>query len=274
MESELRELQLKCLEILDIVVKICIEHDIKFSLCGSVVGAHLYKGFLPWDDDIDIMMTREKYNMFLIVAKNYLPKGYSMINYQNSDLSTKWGICFTKILNDNTTIVQDDGNVMGVYLDIDVYDKVPDNPLKYIDLFLCKRILTINKGKVGCKGIRSLLKNLFLSTILSNRRRYLMSMQKIVEFIGKNSSRYTYRELFGAYHGYNMIPYKTSIFENYTTIEFEGRTIMIVRDYIDYLITRYNRTDFREPKEKQIPSHLKYVDVSMPYEEYIKKTNN
>lgn len=269
MESELRQLQLKCLEILDIVVKICTEHNIKYSLCGgSVVGAHLYKGFLPWDDDIDIMMTRENYNKFLDVAKDCLPDGYSIINYQNSDLSTKWKICFTKIINDNTTIVQDDGNVMGIFIDIDVYDKVPENPFKYIDLFLCKRILTINKGKVNGKNVRSLLKNLALGTILSDRRRYLMSMQKIVEFLGKNSSRYTYRELFGAYHGYNMIPYKTSIFENYTTIEFEGRTIMIVRDYIDYLTTRYNRTDFREPKDKQIPSHYIYLNFSLPFKEY------
>ena len=71
MESELRQLQLKCLEILDIVVKICTEHNIKYSLCGgAVVGAHLYKGFLPWDDDIDIMMTRENYNQFLVIAEN------------------------------------------------------------------------------------------------------------------------------------------------------------------------------------------------------------
>ena len=72
-ESELRQLQLKCLEILDIVVKICTEHNIKYSLCGgSVVGAHLYKGFLPWDDDIDIMMTRENYNRFITIAENKL----------------------------------------------------------------------------------------------------------------------------------------------------------------------------------------------------------
>ena len=84
MESELRQLQLKCLEILDIVVKICTEHDIKYSLCGgSVVGAHLYKGFLPWDDDIDIMMTRDNYNHFITIAENSLPDNYIIINYQN-----------------------------------------------------------------------------------------------------------------------------------------------------------------------------------------------
>ena len=274
MTSEIRQLQLKCLEILDIVVKICTEHNIKYSLCGgSVVGAHLYKGFLPWDDDIDIMMTRENYNKFLDVANECLPGGYSIINYQNSDLSTKWKICFTKIINDNTTLVQNDGNIMGIFIDIDVYDKVPNSILKEIDLFLCNRILTINFGKRSGNDINNRFRNLCIDTILSNRRKYLMFFQGIVEFLGKCSKRYTYRELFGAYHGYNMIPYKPCIFDNYTTIEFEGRSVMIVRDYIEYLQTRYNRTDFHEPEDKQVPSHFAYVNFEMPYKEYLKKNN-
>lgn len=272
MESELRQLQQKCLEILDIVVKICTEHDIKYSLCGgSVVGAHLYKGFLPWDDDIDIMMTRDNYNRFLEVANNYLPEGYSIVNYQNSDLSTEWKICFTKIINENTTLVHNNGDIMGVFLDVDVYDKVPEGILKGIDLFLCKRILTINTGKKPGNNIYNKFRNLCFSTILSNRRKFLMLFQKVAELLGKHTRHYTYRELFGAYHGYNMIPYKPSIFENYTTIEFEGRSVMIVRDYIDYLQTRYNRTDFNEPKEKQVPPHYVYVSLDMPYKEYIKR---
>ena len=271
MESELRQLQLKCLEILDIVVKICTEHNIKYSLCGgSVVGAHLYKGFLPWDDDIDIMMTRENYNKFLDVAKDCLPDGYSIINYQNSDLSTKWKISFTKIVNENTTLVQKNGDVMGVFIDVDVYDKVPEGILKGIDIFLCKRLLTINTGKKPGCNICNRFRNLCLNTILSNRRKFLSFFQKVVELLGKNSRHYTYRELFGAYHGYNMIPYKPSIFENYTTIEFECRSVMIVRDYIEYLQTRYNRTDFHETEDKQVPSHFAYVDYEMPYKEYIK----
>ena len=68
--TKLRQLQLKCLEMLDVVDRICKEHNIKYSLCGgSVVGAHLYNGVLPWDDDIDLMMTRENYNQFLSIAE-------------------------------------------------------------------------------------------------------------------------------------------------------------------------------------------------------------
>lgn len=280
MEPGIRQLQLKCLIIFDIVEKICREHNIKYSLCGgSVVGAHLYKGILPWDDDIDIMMTRDNYNKFLEVVENNLPEGYSIINYQNSDYSTKLKISFTKIMDENTTLVQKNGDVMGVFLDVDVYDKVPEGILKHIDLFLCKRLLTINTGKKPGNNINNRFKNLCLDTILSNRRKYLLFFQKVAELLGRYAKNYTYRELFGAYHGYNMIPYDSNIFEHYTTIEFEGRQVMIVRDYIQYLQTRYNRTDFYEPKEKQVAPHYKYLDLNLPYKKFLaenknKKSNN
>jgi lipopolysaccharide cholinephosphotransferase len=269
--SELKQIQQKCLVIFDIVVKICQEHNIIYSLCGgSVVGAHIYKGFLPWDDDIDIMMTRENYNRFLEVAPTSLPEGYSIINFQNSDYSTTLEISFTKIIDNNTTLVQENGDVIGVFVDIDVYDKVPEGILKHLDIFLCKRLLTINTGKKPGNNIKNRFRNLCLDTVLSNRRKYLMLFQKVVELLGKYSRNYTYRELFGAYHGYNMIPYAPHIFEHYTTIEFEGREVMIVRDYIDYLQTRFNRVDFHEPEDKQIPSHFSYVNLNMPYKEYLR----
>ena len=275
MKPGIRQLQLRCLIIFDIVEEICREHDIKYSLCGgSVVGAHLYKGFLPWDDDIDIMMTRDNYNKFLEVAEDNLPEGYSIINYQNSDYSTSLKISFTKIMDENTTLVQENGDVMGVFLDVDVYDKVPESILKHIDLFLCKRLLTINTGKKPGSSINNRFKNLCLDTILSNRRKYLMFFQKVAELLGRYSKNYTYRELFGAYHGYNMIPYNSNIFEHYTTIEFEGRQVMIVRDYIQYLQTRYNRTDFDEPKEKQVAPHYTYLDFNLPYKKFLAKNKN
>lgn len=268
---KIRQIQQKCLEIFDIVINICKKHSIIYSLCGgSVVGAHLYKGFLPWDDDIDIMMTRENYNKFLKVAEDDLPEGYSIVNYQNSDYSTTLKISFTKIIDDNTTLVQENGDVLGVFVDIDVYDKVPEGILKHIDLFFCKRLLTINLGKKPGNSIKDRLRNLCLNTILSNRRKYLMTFQKVAEFLGKHSKNYTYRELFGAYHGYNMIPYAPHIFEHYTTIEFEGREVMIVRDFIDYLQTRYDRVDFHESEDKQIPAHYSYINFNLPYIDYLK----
>ena len=270
--ATLRQLQLKCLEILDIVVKICQDNGIIYSLCGgSVVGAHLYKGFLPWDDDIDLMMTRDNYNKFLSVAKKQLPDGYSIINYQNSNYTDNFNYNYTKVLNEHTTLVQTNGRIMGVFIDITVYDKVPEGLFRYIDLFLFKRAVTISTGKLPGNGFKNRIRNLILDTIFSNRRKYMLFFQKVVEVLGNTSKQYTYRELFGAFYYPSIIPYKPSLFEHYTHIEFEGRSVMIVRDYIEYLQTRYNRTDFHEPKEKQVSTHYKHIDFEMPYKDYIQK---
>ena len=272
--TTLRQLQLKCLEILDIVVKICQNNNITYSLCGgSVVGAHLYKGFLPWDDDIDLMMTRENYNKFISIAEKQLPEGFSIVNYQNSDYTKNNNYNFSKILNDRTTLVQTDGQIMGIFVDITVYDRIPKGLLKHIDLLLYKRAMTIGTGKLPGNNLKNKIRDLLLGTIFSNRRKYMFFFQKVVEFLGSISKHYTYRELFGAYYYKNLIPYKPSIFENYSHIEFEGRNVMIVRDYIDYLQTRYKRTDFHEPKEKQFPTHFHYTNFELPYKEYIANQN-
>ena len=261
MESELRQLQLKCLEILDIIIGICDKYQIKYSLCGgSVVGAHLYQLFLPWDDDIDRMMTCENYNRFITIAEKVLPAGFSINNYQNSDFSTTLGINYTKIINDNTTFVHTNGKVKGIFIDITVYDIVPKNILKHIDLFLYKRAMTINRGKLPGYSPKNILRSFLLDTIFSNRRRYLKFAQRVIELIANRSSHCTYRELFGCYYFKNMVPYRTSIFEDYSSIEFEGRTVMIIRDYLEHLQTRFNRIGFHEPKKKQVPSHYAYVN--------------
>ena len=269
MENEVRKIQLKCLELLDIVDSICRRYGIQYSLCGgSVVGAHLFGGCLPWDDDIDLMMTRENYNKFNSIILNELPKGISVHNYQLSD--EYWSL-FTKIIDDNTTIVQQDGTVSGVFLDITVYDRVPRNFKQKEDIFLWKISQVVSIGKLKNKSLKSFFRNMILTVFFRNPSRYYRYFQKRVEKNGK-AKKYHYSELFGAYC--NTKPYDVGIFENYAEIEFEGKKYMIVRDYIKYLETRYDRTDFREPKKKQIAPHYTLVDLSLPYRQYMKEKSN
>lgn len=265
MEQKIRQIQLECVKILAVVDSICRKNNIQYSLCGgSVVGAHLYGKCLPWDDDVDLMMTRENYNRFLQVALDYLPEDYTMHNYQLTD---DFQTPFTKIMNENTTVVQQDGTVSGVFLDITVYDRIPlDYHFKW-DVLLWKISQIVMIGKVKESGLKNKIRNLVLSTILKDKRKYMCFFQKQVEKTGKKANKYAYAELFGAFC--NTKPYKPEIFENYSEIDFEDKEYMIVRDYVEYLQTRYDRTDFREPKEKQVAPHYKYVDLSMPYKKYI-----
>lgn len=260
MENEIRQIQLKCLEILDLVDNVCRKFDISYSLCGgSVVGAHLYGKCLPWDDDVDLMMTRENYNHFLSVIRNELPEGYSVHNYQFTE---EYDTTFTKIMNDNTTIVQQDGTVSGIFLDITVYDKIPHNWCSKIDVLLWKISQVVMIGKIKPRSIKDKFRNFALETVLRNRTKYLKAFQKIVEMLGKQKD-YGYSELFGAFCNTKL--FVASIFENYSEIEFEGKKYMIVRDYVDYLQCRYDRTDFREPEEKQIAPHYQYVDFEISF---------
>ena len=130
--------------------------------------------------------------------------------------------------------------------------------------------MTINQGKLPGNSLKNRIRSFLLDTVFSNKRLYFRFFQYVVELLGKTSN-YTYRELFGAYYFCNMIPFRPSVFENYTEIEFEGKNYMIVRDYIEYLQTRYNRTDFREPQEKQVPHHYEYVNFDLPYREFLKQ---
>lgn len=265
--DDIRAIQIKCQEILDVVHRICVENDIQYSLCGgTVVGAYLYHGFLPWDDDVDLMMTRENYNKFVSIAPPLLPSGLEIMNYQTSERSV---LGFTKIIDSNTTYIQNDGLILGVFLDITVYDKIPICFLKrQIEYLLMRLSWSIDKGGTPSNKIKNRVRSLVLSFPLLEKRRYYSLFQRIVEYFS-HTNKYLYSELFGAWAQYVL--YSPSVFENYTTITFESKQYMIVSDYIEYLRTRYQRTDFREPKDKQIPPHIKYVDFSTPYREFMKK---
>ena len=263
-DNEIRSIQIRCIEILNEVDRICKKYGINYSLCGgTVVGAYLYGGCLPWDDDVDLMMTRDNYNRFLEVVKDELPQKYSVHNYQ---LSEEYWSPFTKIVDNQTTVVQHDGAVSGVFLDITVYDKIPESWKAKEDILLWKISQVVAIGKISGHSPKVFLRNMVLTLFFRDERKYLKWFQKRVERNGK-CANYHYSELFGAFC--NTKPFDKEIFENYSEIEFEGKKYMIVRDFVKYLETRYDRKDFHEPKEKQVAPHYQYVNFDLSYKEYL-----
>lgn len=256
----------KCVEIVKIIDQICVENDIDYSLCGgSVIGAHLYNGFIPWDDDIDIMMTRKNYDKFLAIAPGKLPDEFKLLK---CDPSQNTNVLFSKIIDENSTMVEKsyDGShkISGVFVDIGVFDKIPNKKwLRIYDTLLMKLMHIAFIGHCSDKSFKSFMKNGIL-LFIGNKRKQLF--EKLENMLRKNDrlSEYSYAEYF---YGLTIL-YDKQIFENYDRIEFEGQSFMIVRDYMDYLETRYGRREFYREDDNAVPPHLVYVNLEMPYKEF------
>ena len=121
-----QKLEATQLEILDEVVRVCEKHDIQYFLIGgTLLGAIRHQGFIPWDDDVDIAMTRSDYNKFIEVAKIELNDNFYMHNIVTDH--NYWNL-FTKIRKNNTEFViaetVDLKTHKGVSIDIFPYDNV------------------------------------------------------------------------------------------------------------------------------------------------------
>ena len=130
-KSDMKRAWAMQMEILKNIEEVCDRHGINyFSFWGTMLGAIRHKGFVPWDDDMDIMMKREDYEKFVEVAPKELPEGFSLLSIYNEH---EWDLATARVTN-GFTLSFDEKYLKEHYLcpyvcgiDIFPYDYVPDD---------------------------------------------------------------------------------------------------------------------------------------------------
>ena len=131
-QEQLQKMQEVELDLFKAFIEVCEKLQLKYYLLGgTLLGAVRHKGFIPWDDDIDVGMPRKDYEIFIQKAQDLLPEHYFV---QNCYTDGKLPMAFCKIRNSNTTFIETSVKDFkinhGIFIDIFPLDYYPQDKKK------------------------------------------------------------------------------------------------------------------------------------------------
>ena len=246
--------------ILDVLIrvdKICREHDLKYSLAyGSLLGAIRHSGFIPWDNDIDIIMPFEDYDKLAALINSGIDKCINIIRIEERE-----DTCFPfgKVCNTRTRLME--GNITelegyGAYIDIFPMGYIPDNfkeGTKWKRYFLYQRLASYSKSN-NYNKTHSLLKNIGRRVELVAA--HLVGTKKLVHKVCDDARKFNTTKTNTIGILFDKPSYSADLFDNQVEVSFEGHTFFGTKDPDDFLHKNYGDYMTPPPIESQRFSHV------------------
>ena len=257
--TDIREIQQMELGIMEYIHEVCQKIGVKYFLAyGSLIGAVRHKGFIPWDDDMDICMLREDYEKLQDYLIAYPDDRYEVMSYKNN---LNYVYPFMKVQDNQTYLLEEDVRIdsnMGIYVDIFPVDGYEDD-----SVFKDKMTRLIKKRQLSCytfKGItntKSILNSLirYISVIVfyfTNTNKYIRGIDDLAQ-----SRKVDDYELvdYLIYKDMNKPVWKREWLNQTITGVFEGKEFMIPKSYHEILTSDYGDYTQLPPVELRFSHH-------------------
>lgn len=265
----LLEVQEANLRILKEIDRICEKFRIGYVLdSGTLLGAIRHGGFIPWDDDADVVMTRNAWEAFRKVAPRELPEGMSLLLPDTFAGGSRFYDFTPRIIYEFSRRRKPDGETAfyeeklnHLWVDIFILDRLPDNPAAAKSLILRHKALYLlamgHRQKLDMKKYTAVQKLPVLGGSTAGKAVPMRTVFALQDRLAKKFNRkQTGRWYYSNYDpGYIDIRLKDEWVTNRIRIRFEDTTLSVPAHYDEVLTCIYGDYMKLPPKEQRVPSH-------------------
>jgi len=245
-EISIEEKKYIAIEILEQVHEFCMKNNIRYFLYyGSLLGAVRHKGFIPWDDDIDICMPRPDYERFLKIFKD---NKFDIANYRDNKYLP---IIFSKVYNKNTVGILNNGRNINYGVAVDIF---PLDGFDYCKVLYLKNLYRLYNITLFPLINDSEVEESFIKKIIKAIMNKIISPRTIAKKIDKYAAKQSYensKRVTTLVENMDLRITEKKCYENIQNLVFEGNNCCVPYDYNSVLTCLYGPDYMTPPPENQ-----------------------